>query len=108
MWEGSRRKLKVELHLIHGVIVQINQGPQCLIEDLEEVVTWPEGEEGVQRGDIAATGGEVEIVRVAVGDETTLGLWFRELLLVNREVCVEPGSRRLRVSITGGLTTCNK
>ena len=91
MCKSARRKLKVELQLIHGVIVQINQGPQCLIEDLEEVVTWPEGEDRVQGGDIAATGGEVEIVRVAVGDEPTLGLRFRELLLINREVCVEPG-----------------
>lgn len=53
-------------------------------------MTWPEGEDRMQGGDVAATGGEDEKVGVAVGDESALGLWLGELPLVNGEVSCEP------------------
>lgn len=90
MRQSTRCKLKVKLHLVFGVELQIHHAPGELIEDLEEVVTWPKGKDGVQRRDIAASSGEVEKVRVSIGREPVLRLRFRELLLVNGEVRGEP------------------
>ena len=47
-------------------------------------MTWPKGENRMQRSDIAASGGVIEEVTIAVLDETALGLWAGELLLVER------------------------
>lgn len=75
------------------MVVQVNQAPRELIEDLEEVVTWPEGEDGVQRANVAAPGGEVEIVRVAICREPVLRLGFGELPFVNGKMSGEPRCR---------------
>lgn len=88
-----RRELKVELNIVRGAVVQVNKGPPGLEQPLEEVVTWPKGEDRVQRGDIAAAGGVVEEVAIAILDEAALGLRAGELLLVEREVRGEPGTR---------------
>ncbi len=47
----------------------------------------------MQRSDVAAARGVIEEITVAVLDETALGLWAGELLLVEREVRGEPGAR---------------
>jgi hypothetical protein len=56
------RKPKIQLDLIHRAIPQILQAPQKLIQHLEEIVSWAEDEDGVEGGDSASAGGEVEEV----------------------------------------------
>jgi hypothetical protein len=42
--------------------MQVYKGPNKVVDPLEKVVTWLEGEDGVEGRDVAASGGE--IVRV--------------------------------------------
>lgn len=53
-------------------------------------MSGPEGKHGVQGGDAAAAGGEVEVVGVAVLGEAAIG-GFGELGLEEGQVGFEPG-----------------
>jgi len=64
--DSTRREFEIELNVISRAIVQVNESPGGLENPLEEIVTWPKGEDGVQRGNVATSSGEVERVRVAV------------------------------------------
>jgi hypothetical protein len=56
------------LNIILRAVPQINEGLQHLKSPLKEIMTWPKGENGVQRGNVTAACGEVEKVRIAVLD----------------------------------------
>ncbi|PPQ77779.1 hypothetical protein CVT25_011214 [Psilocybe cyanescens] len=86
----SRSKLKVQLNIVDGAVVQVHEGAASLECPLEEIMTWPKGKDSVQRSDIASSSGEVEEVGMAVRDQATFSLWFRELAFVYGEVDSEP------------------
>jgi len=50
--------------------MQVDESSGGLENPLEEVMTWPKGEDGVQRSDVATSSREVERVGVAVLDQT--------------------------------------
>lgn len=71
-------------------MMKIDEGPACLERPLQEIMTWLEGEDGVERSDVATASGEIKRVREAILYKTGLGLGFGELLLVKREMGSEP------------------
>ena len=64
--ESTRREFEIELNVICRTIVQVNKSPGGLENPLEEIVTWPKGEDGVQRSNIATSCREYERVGVAI------------------------------------------
>ena len=62
-------ELKVKGDIVFGTVMEIDEGPSKVVDPLNKVVTWLESEDGVERGDVATTGGEVVSVRVAIPDE---------------------------------------
>jgi len=56
------RKPKIQLNLIRRSIPQILQPPQKLKHQLEKIMTRSEDEDGMEGGDSASAGGEVEVV----------------------------------------------
>lgn len=90
--ESIGGELEVELDVVGGAVLEIDEGLACLEDPLDKIMTWPESEDGVEGGNVAAAGGVDEGVGVAVLDEAALGLWAGELLLVEGEMCGEPGA----------------
>jgi hypothetical protein len=58
--QSTRREFEIKLNVVYMTIVQVNKSPGGVENPLEEIVTWPKGEDGVQRGNIATSCGEVE------------------------------------------------
>jgi len=83
-------KLKVEGEVVFGTVMEVDEGPSIVVDPLNEVVTWLEGKDGVERGDVATAGGEVVGVRVAVPDETRFARRFGKLLFEDVTVGGEP------------------
>jgi hypothetical protein len=83
-------QLEIQLEAVDRCVSQIvGEGFEGLVDKLEEIVAWTEGEYGVEGGDGASAGGEVEIVGVTVRGEAVIG-WTGELLREEWEVGIQP------------------
>jgi hypothetical protein len=95
-YSRSRVQLEVEHDLILGRVEEVDEPPEELDGDLEEVVSRAQGEDGVQGGDAAPAGREGEEVAVAVrGQRRCVAsgarrCGTRELLLEDVQVRLEP------------------
>ena len=89
-------QLKVEHDLILGRVEEVDEPPEELERDLEEVMSRAQGEDGVQGGDAAPAGREGEEIAVAVrGQRRCVAsrarrCGTRELLLEDVQVRLEP------------------
>jgi hypothetical protein len=68
---STSSEFEIELDVIRGTVVQVDESPCSLENPLEEIMTWPKSEDGVQRGDVATPSREVERVGGAVLDQTS-------------------------------------
>ena len=89
--DGHRRvQLEVQADVVFGGIEQVDEAPDELVSELEQVVPRPEREDGVQRGDVASSRREVEEIGVAVrGQVASRGI--RELFLQEAHMRAQPG-----------------
>lgn len=63
---GTILESEIQLDLIRGSVIKLDESVEKLVDELERIVTWPESERGVQSRDSATASGEYEEVGIAV------------------------------------------
>jgi len=92
LWSVGRGvEFEVQGDDIGRAIAEVIEAEEELVDDLERVVTGSQGEYRVQGCHNASTGGEVEMVAVAILGETTV-CRFGELGGQDVRVCIEPSA----------------
>jgi len=92
---ARRVQLKVERDVVHGRVEEVDEPPEDLRRELEEIVPQAQGEDSVQGGDAPWARREGEEVAVAVRGQRAEAApacrrGVRELLLEDVQVSVEP------------------
>jgi len=92
---ARRVQFKVEREVVRGRVEEVDEPPENLRRELEEIVPRAQGEDGVQGGDAPSARREGEEVAVAVrgqrgGAAPACRRGARELLLEDVQVRVEP------------------
>jgi hypothetical protein len=79
LWGADVRvKLKVQGNNVGRFVAEVIEAVKEVEDDLEQIVTRPEGKHGMKGGYHASTGREVEKVAVSIPGETTV-CWLGEL-----------------------------